>query len=623
MAETLHWEKPEVTGTPPAPRAYHASAVLRNELFIFGGWNGQQRLHDLHILNTGTVPLVCISSWAVVGLWCVYPGLLYACASCCTDTMSWSKVKAQGFAPCPRVGMTMVPFPAHNALIMYGGLGDNSGFQDLCVSLGHWSFHVLPYVLCWYFQQVFDTEQHIWKGYTLVGESNSGVYQPVLEELDPSWDLAAAVFSADTGVLSPHDDGEASGKPKVFQGLQEDSKSVDTSSPTSPGEPRTSDGFESSRSEHNPQSVPMQLNTEGAEAGNGTEGSEAADSTMPGHANTERTVITPRASTAKFTLSRVYGSPTSLLSTPPLVTVIGEPRAEPDSGGRVTRGLHFPDGADDGFESPMHRLMQVDGDGNDAAEGQQGGGGVEAAVGSISRAEGLQGSAGGGGGGGGGAADGAVSSTAVSSPPAGSGRTQSTPIKTPIGSTPPVYHNPSGVYVRGPLVSARSGHSMCSDGQGRVFIVGGAIGRRYAGYVLEMDAAPWRRTVIPPHLFDTTPPPTAKNGKSEGHCGGGGSSGSVLPGGVEGKSHDDIDMEGGPLLRKEEGDEDMEEWEAVCSNAPSPVTRFPLLTQDTAFHDLTLVRPARHAVVLGYGTNGVHCYCRLLGSTGFMCTRWC
>ena len=54
--DTLVWTEVQTTGQVPQPRANHSSAMLEEtgELCLFGGWNGRERLNDIHILNTYT-----------------------------------------------------------------------------------------------------------------------------------------------------------------------------------------------------------------------------------------------------------------------------------------------------------------------------------------------------------------------------------------------------------------------------------------------------------------------------------------------------------------------------------------------------------------------------------------
>ena len=54
--DTLTWRQVETRGEIPQPRANHSSAMLEEtgELCLFGGWNGGERLNDIHILNVET-----------------------------------------------------------------------------------------------------------------------------------------------------------------------------------------------------------------------------------------------------------------------------------------------------------------------------------------------------------------------------------------------------------------------------------------------------------------------------------------------------------------------------------------------------------------------------------------
>lgn len=54
--DTMIWRRVNTTGQVPEPRANHSSAMLEetHELCMFGGWNGSERLNDIHILDTMT-----------------------------------------------------------------------------------------------------------------------------------------------------------------------------------------------------------------------------------------------------------------------------------------------------------------------------------------------------------------------------------------------------------------------------------------------------------------------------------------------------------------------------------------------------------------------------------------
>lgn len=94
------WRLVETVGEAPQQRANHSSAVLEEtqELFIFGGWNGKERLNDIHILDT--------------------------------QTSTWSRPDVGGVLPHPRAGMTLTAL--RGKLFLFGGSGTSSKcFCDL------------------------------------------------------------------------------------------------------------------------------------------------------------------------------------------------------------------------------------------------------------------------------------------------------------------------------------------------------------------------------------------------------------------------------------------------------------------------------------------------------------
>jgi len=98
--DTYEWRRVETTGCLPQQRANHSSALLEttNELFIFGGWNGRERLNDIHILDT--------------------------------ETSNWTCPHVGGVLPHPRAGMTLTAL--RGRLFLFGGSGTSSKcFQDL------------------------------------------------------------------------------------------------------------------------------------------------------------------------------------------------------------------------------------------------------------------------------------------------------------------------------------------------------------------------------------------------------------------------------------------------------------------------------------------------------------
>lgn len=99
---TYVWRTVETTGEAPQQRANHASAVLEfngtTELYVFGGWNGSERLNDVHILDT--------------------------------ETSTWSTPRISGSRPHPRAGMSLTAL--RGRLYLFGGSGTSSKcFDDL------------------------------------------------------------------------------------------------------------------------------------------------------------------------------------------------------------------------------------------------------------------------------------------------------------------------------------------------------------------------------------------------------------------------------------------------------------------------------------------------------------
>lgn len=97
---TFTWRKVETTGAIPQQRANHSSSIIEEtgELLVFGGWNGSERLNDIHILDTAS--------------------------------STWTCPHVAGVLPHPRAGMTLTAL--RGRLYLFGGSGTSSKcFQDL------------------------------------------------------------------------------------------------------------------------------------------------------------------------------------------------------------------------------------------------------------------------------------------------------------------------------------------------------------------------------------------------------------------------------------------------------------------------------------------------------------
>ena len=145
------WEPLPTTGHPPRPRANHSSCVADRSLFVFGGWDGVQRLNDVHVLNTETLCWTEVAVASVLSQKSLRsPPLLTppetgaaAAAAMADYAASVADAPAARAAdpaatnessksPQPRAGMTLTSL--HGLLFLFGGSGPGSGcFGDLQV----------------------------------------------------------------------------------------------------------------------------------------------------------------------------------------------------------------------------------------------------------------------------------------------------------------------------------------------------------------------------------------------------------------------------------------------------------------------------------------------------------
>lgn len=126
--DTLTWRRVETTGQVPQQRANHSSAMLEEtgELIIFGGWNGSERLNDIHVLDT--------------------------------ETSNWTCPRVGGVLPHPRAGMTLTAL--RGRLFLFGGSGTSAKcFQDL---------------------QILDRQEMAWLDVTQDADTDAGRHRGVV-----------------------------------------------------------------------------------------------------------------------------------------------------------------------------------------------------------------------------------------------------------------------------------------------------------------------------------------------------------------------------------------------------------------------------------------------------------
>jgi len=109
-AVSLNWEKKEISGIPPSPRAAFGMIALKEKIFIFGGRDNSQRVNDLHIFDT--------------------------------TSFNWIQPKVRGSKPSPRSFHSLTTI-GQNA-ILFGGLNrSNTHLNDI---------HILSFCeeeICW------------------------------------------------------------------------------------------------------------------------------------------------------------------------------------------------------------------------------------------------------------------------------------------------------------------------------------------------------------------------------------------------------------------------------------------------------------------------------------------
>lgn len=100
--KTFKWTKLKSSGHAPSRRANFGSAMVGNEVFVFGGWDGKKRLGDLFILNTSS------------------------------ETFEWFCPSDTGQVPSPRSGISLCAIK--DQIFLFGGcLNTSKVLNDLFI----------------------------------------------------------------------------------------------------------------------------------------------------------------------------------------------------------------------------------------------------------------------------------------------------------------------------------------------------------------------------------------------------------------------------------------------------------------------------------------------------------
>ena len=131
LAVSMRWRQCEAQGDIPVRRSAHSMAVWENELLVFGGWDGQEELGDLHIFNTGALHCSWNHRAFVVegeraqrttsnGFQCTF-----------ADTATWRKVTTTGATPRARHFHNCIC--VDNRLYVFGGYDGENWRNDVRV----------------------------------------------------------------------------------------------------------------------------------------------------------------------------------------------------------------------------------------------------------------------------------------------------------------------------------------------------------------------------------------------------------------------------------------------------------------------------------------------------------
>jgi len=129
----MSWEAVNVRGTPPCGRYGHTASVVGRKIFVFGGFDGNSQLNDVHVLdqkevNEGpfSLPLIIIPAEPLqshlLPVLCRYAEgeVQYA----------WTQPHITGKAPCGRYGHT-ASVVGSKIYIFGGNAGTNMRLNDM------------------------------------------------------------------------------------------------------------------------------------------------------------------------------------------------------------------------------------------------------------------------------------------------------------------------------------------------------------------------------------------------------------------------------------------------------------------------------------------------------------
>jgi len=141
--------KIEASGIYPPQRANHSSSIIKDSLYIFGGWDGTKRLNDLFSLNT--------------------------------RTLTWTEIQVEGTAPSPRAGMSLTNL--NDKLLLFGGSGHSA--------------------LCYDDLRIYDPETNVWEAMEVASKDDISVLKAPQARAGHSTTLAGSKLFIIGGSYGP------------------------------------------------------------------------------------------------------------------------------------------------------------------------------------------------------------------------------------------------------------------------------------------------------------------------------------------------------------------------------------------------------------------------------------
>ena len=100
--DTQRWKVVEAVGTIPSIRSCPSWARRGNSVYMFGGYDGVQRMNDFFEFRLGVYPTCTLLCCPPVFRTHALRTCVCVCVCVCADTYTWSLIPTAGKPPSPR-----------------------------------------------------------------------------------------------------------------------------------------------------------------------------------------------------------------------------------------------------------------------------------------------------------------------------------------------------------------------------------------------------------------------------------------------------------------------------------------------------------------------------------------